>query len=82
MKVGSLLRNKSFPKSMGIVLHVWRDDVRIHWIKSSEFTIWSEEYDIDPTPYFIPTYETVEIPVPNEEIIETNKNIRIKHFPC
>ena len=35
----------------------------------SEFTIWSEEYDIDPTPYFIPTYETVEIPVPNEEII-------------
>jgi len=35
----------------------------------SEFTILSEEYDIDPTPYFIPTYETVEIPVPNEEII-------------
>ena len=42
MRVGSLVRNKSFPKSMGIVLHVWRDDVRIHWIKSSEFTIWSK----------------------------------------
>ena len=35
----------------------------------SSFTIWSEEYDIDPEPYFIPTYETVEIQVPDEDIV-------------
>ena len=41
MKVGSLLRNKSFPKSMGIVLRVRGDDVHIHWIKERKTTLWS-----------------------------------------
>ena len=35
----------------------------------SNFTIWSEEYDIDPEPYFIPSYETIEIQVPDEDIV-------------
>ena len=41
MKVGSLLRNKSFPKSIGIVLRVRGNDVYIHWIKQNRRTIWS-----------------------------------------
>ena len=41
MKVGSLVRNMS-SHSMGIILHVYSDDVRIHWIKSGNFTIWSK----------------------------------------
>jgi hypothetical protein len=41
MKVGSLVRNVSFPKSMGIVTHTRGDDVRIHWIIQRRFTIWS-----------------------------------------
>jgi hypothetical protein len=41
MRVGSLVRNKSFPKSMGVVTYTWRNDVRIHWIKQRRFTIWS-----------------------------------------
>ncbi len=41
MKVGSLLRNKSFPKSMGIVLRVRGDDVCVHWIKEGYTSQWS-----------------------------------------
>ena len=43
MKVGSLVRNKSFTKSMGIVLKVYKehDDVLIHWVKSGKVTVWS-----------------------------------------
>ena len=43
MKVGSLVRNKSFPKSMGIVIMISmkNDDVIIHWMKSGYNRVWS-----------------------------------------
>ena len=40
MQVGSLLRNKSFPKSIGIVLRVRVNDVCIHWIKEGYTSQW------------------------------------------
>ena len=44
MKVGSLVRNKSFPNArcFGVVVKVYNnDDVRIHWINTGNLTLWS-----------------------------------------
>ena len=41
MKVGSLVKNKS-SQCLGIVTKVYMNDACIHWIKSSNFTIWSK----------------------------------------
>ncbi len=44
MQVGSLVRNKSFPKSIGIVVKVYRkrDNVLINWVLSGKITVWSK----------------------------------------
>ena len=47
MKIGSLVRNKSFPNAQcfGIVVKIYSSDVRIHWVKLGISNLWGRYSD-------------------------------------